>query len=236
MASANSGASSLSETSFVVAAASSGNAINTSANISKSAPPITSSAAAEHARLFGYRPLSTGNIRSRGTTAKGRARGWSNSSAPYNLHQRGLTWSRSFVCLAHSNQTYPPMSSEWVALALNNLGEKRVEFPRVGNGAQVHEAIVSTFPSLASGYELLQNSEGRGKDPLLLKILKCDNQLHLFRRLEQCSIKQVNSETAVEFLKLCQNFDLPFITPYIFSTFYTFVHILSHFGVRRIFI
>jgi len=51
---------------------------------------------------------------------------------------------------------------------LNNLGEKRVEFPRVGNGAQVHEAIVSTFPSLASGYELLRNSEGHGKE--LLKI------------------------------------------------------------------
>ena len=43
---------------------------------------------------------------------------------------------------------------------------------------------------------------------LLIKILKRDNQLHLFRRLEQCSIKQVNGETAVEFLKLCQNFEL----------------------------
>ena len=43
---------------------------------------------------------------------------------------------------------------------------------------------------------------------LLIKILKRDNQLHLFRRLEQCSKKQVNCETAVEFLKLCQNFDL----------------------------
>ena len=30
----------------------------------------------------------------------------------------------------------------------------------------------------------------------------------MFRRLEQCSIKQVNCETAVEFLKLCQNFEL----------------------------
>ena len=39
-------------------------------------------------------------------------------------------------------------------------------------------------------------------------ILKRDNQLHLFRRLEQCSIKLVNCETAVEFLKLCQNFEL----------------------------
>ena len=43
---------------------------------------------------------------------------------------------------------------------------------------------------------------------LLIKILKRDNQLHLFRRLEQCNIKQVNCETAVEFLKQCQNFEL----------------------------
>ena len=131
MASANSGASSFSETSSVVAAASSGNAINTSANISSnSAPTIASSATAEHARLFGYRPPSTGNVRSRGTSARGRARGRSNSSAPYNLHQRGLTWSRSFVCLAYSNQTHPPTPSERFVLALNNLGEKRVEFSR----------------------------------------------------------------------------------------------------------
>ena len=33
-------------------------------------------------------------------------------------------------------------------------------------------------------------------------------QLHLFRRLEQCSQKQVNCETAIEFLKLCQNLEL----------------------------
>ena len=159
LASANSPASSRSETSSVVAAAS-GNA--------NSAPPIASSAAAEHARLFGYRPPAACNVRSRGTSARGRGRGRSNSSAPYNLHQRGHTWSRSFVCLAYNNQTHPPTPSERVVLALNNLGEKRVEFPRDGNGAQVHEAIISTFPSLASGYELLRNSEGRGKE--LMKI------------------------------------------------------------------
>ena len=62
---ANSTASSLPATSSVLAAAS-GNAIS---NISStnSAPPIASSAASEHARLFGYRPLVAGNVRSRGT-------------------------------------------------------------------------------------------------------------------------------------------------------------------------
>ena len=164
LTSANYASSSVSETSSVVASAS-GNAINSSAN---SAPPIASSAASEHARLFGYRPPAACNVRSRDTSVRGRARGRSNSSGPYNLHERGLTWSRSFVCLAYSNQTHPPTPSERVVLALNNLGEKRVEFPRDGNGAQVHEAIVNTFPSLASGYELLRNSEGRGKE--LLKI------------------------------------------------------------------
>jgi len=75
VASANSGASSLSEISSVVASASSEKAINAPANISSnSAPTIASSAAAEHARLFGYRPPSTGNVRSRGTSARGRAR------------------------------------------------------------------------------------------------------------------------------------------------------------------
>jgi len=43
---------------------------------------------------------------------------------------------------------------------------------------------------------------------LLIRILKRDNQLHLFRRLEQCREKQVNCETAIQFLKLCQNFNL----------------------------
>ena len=150
------------ETSSVVAAAS-GKAINSSAN---SAPPmpIASSAASEHARLFGYRPPAACNVRSRG--ARGRGRGRSNSSAPYHLHQRGLTWSRSFVCLAYSNQTHPPTPGERVVLALNNLGQKRIEFPRDGNSAQVHEVIISTFPSLASGYQFIRNSEGRGKELL----------------------------------------------------------------------
>ncbi|KAL9952276.1 hypothetical protein ACROYT_G039506 [Oculina patagonica] len=43
---------------------------------------------------------------------------------------------------------------------------------------------------------------------MLIRILKRQNQLHLFRRLEQCSIKQVSCETAIEFLKLCKNLDL----------------------------
>ena len=43
---------------------------------------------------------------------------------------------------------------------------------------------------------------------LLIRFLKRDNQLHLFRRLEQCSKKQINCDGSVEFLRLCEDFDL----------------------------
>ena len=46
------------------------------------------------------------------------------------------------------------------------------------------------------------------KKSLLIKTLKRDNQLSLFRRLEQISKKQINCDGSIEFLRLCQNFDL----------------------------
>jgi len=46
------------------------------------------------------------------------------------------------------------------------------------------------------------------KKPLLIRILKQDNQLHLFQRLEQCSKKQINCHGSIEFLHLCQEFDV----------------------------
>ena len=42
----------------------------------------------------------------------------------------------------------------------------------------------------------------------LIRLLKRDKQPHFFRRLEQCSKKQINCDGSIEFLKLCQNFDL----------------------------
>ena len=44
--------------------------------------------------------------------------------------------------------------------------------------------------------------------PILLRILKRDNQLYLFRQLEKCSIRLTKCEGAIEFLRLCQNFNL----------------------------
>ena len=41
---------------------------------------------------------------------------------------------------------------------------------------------------------------------LLIKILKREEQLHLFRRLEQCSKKQIQCDGSIEFLRLCQSF------------------------------
>ena len=111
LSSATSTASSLPATSSVTSV------VTVSGNAANSAPPIPSSAASEHARLFGYRPPVAGNVRSRGTSSRGRARGRKNSGAPYDLHQRGLNWSRSFVCLAYCNQTHPPTPSERVAFS-----------------------------------------------------------------------------------------------------------------------
>ena len=41
---------------------------------------------------------------------------------------------------------------------------------------------------------------------LLLCILKRDNQLHFFRRLEKCSKRLTKCQGAIEFLRLCLNF------------------------------
>ena len=43
---------------------------------------------------------------------------------------------------------------------------------------------------------------------LLLHTLKRDNQLHIFRRLEKCSIRLIKCEGAIDFIRLCQNFDV----------------------------
>ena len=43
---------------------------------------------------------------------------------------------------------------------------------------------------------------------LLIKILKCDDTLHLFRSLKKCSKKQINCDCSIEFLRLCQNFNV----------------------------
>ena len=46
------------------------------------------------------------------------------------------------------------------------------------------------------------------KKSFLIKILKRDNQLSLFRRLERVSKKQINCDGSIEFLCLCKNSDL----------------------------
>ena len=43
---------------------------------------------------------------------------------------------------------------------------------------------------------------------LLIKCLKRDNQLQLFRWLERSSEKLINAKCALEFIQLCQSFDL----------------------------
>ena len=43
---------------------------------------------------------------------------------------------------------------------------------------------------------------------ILIKNLKRDNQLQLFKRLERSSEKLTSSRCALEFIQLCQSFDL----------------------------
>ena len=43
---------------------------------------------------------------------------------------------------------------------------------------------------------------------LLIRILKRDTQVHLFRRLEKCTKRLVKCEGSIEFLRLCINFDV----------------------------
>jgi len=73
LSSATSTASSLPATSSVTSV------VAVSGNAANSAPPMPSSAASQHARLFGYRPPVAGNVQSRGTSSRGRARGRTNS-------------------------------------------------------------------------------------------------------------------------------------------------------------
>ena len=48
-----------------------------------------------------------------------------------------------------------PTPAERVTLALNNLVEKKIEFPKNGNGTQVHQCIVEQFPQLDQrGYSI----------------------------------------------------------------------------------
>ena len=47
-----------------------------------------------------------------------------------------------------------------------------------------------------------------GRSCSFIRILRRENQLHLFRRLEQSSSKQIKCDGAIEFLRLCQNLDL----------------------------
>jgi len=134
-----------------------------------SAPSAGQTVRAEHARLFGYQPPS-GNVRSRPNNTGRRSRGTSRVGLPYN-RGHGQTWTRSFVCLASYSSNRLPTPAERVSLALNDLGEKKIEFPKNGNGAQVHQCIIEQFPQLGQrGYSILRTTSesGRGKDLMTL--------------------------------------------------------------------
>lgn len=123
---------------------------------------LATTARAEHQRLFGYQPP-TGSRVSRHARQRNPPRVY--------LQRPGQTWSRSFVCLASCTSNQLPTPTERISLALSNLGEKKLEFPKNGTGTQVHNCIVNKFPELGQrGYAILRtnNEGGRGKDLMKL--------------------------------------------------------------------
>jgi len=142
MSSANSAASSLPATSSVVAGSRSA-ITNSSAN---SAPPIASSAASEHTRLFGYRTRLFGYMSEAVVPVPEVEPEVDQTLAPRTIStSEASPGTYLFVCLAYSNQTHPPAPSERVGFALINLREKRIEFPLDGNEAQVHKPSSAHF-------------------------------------------------------------------------------------------
>ena len=118
-----------------------------------SAPSAVSTARAEHSRLFGYQPLS-GNPRIRPNNGRRPPR----TSRPNLPYKTGQTWTL-------------PTPAERVTLALNNLGGKKTEFPKNGNGTQVHQCIAKQFPQLDQrGYSILRTTSESGRSKDLIKI------------------------------------------------------------------
>ena len=121
----------------------------------------------EHNRLFGYWPPAP--TRGRSLRGSNRRSPYTNSHPAYSARGRlNNTWTRSFVCLAVAGQLTSPSTAERIDLSINGLGEKKLTFPKDGNVAEVHEVIVSAFPALGEGYEILRATEGRSKELLLI--------------------------------------------------------------------
>ena len=56
-----------------------------------------------------------------------------------------------------------PTCKEKLALAMADLGEKKIAFNKNGKGCHIHEKLLETFPKLkdGGGYELLRTEDGR---------------------------------------------------------------------------
>ena len=131
-----------------------------------SAPSAVPTARAKHVHLFGDQPPA-GNPHSRPNNGRRPPR-TNRANLPYD---RGQTRTRTFVCLASSSSSQLPTPAERVTLALNNLGEKKIEFPRNGNGTQVHQCIVEQFPQLDHrGYSILRTTSESGRSRDLMQI------------------------------------------------------------------
>ena len=146
--------------------ASTGAAVSVSAGTTTTTPPRSTtpvtSALEEHRRIFGFRPPSGPAARRPSGASRG-ARGARRGARPYFVPKN--TFTRTFVCLADSEQDVIPDASERIRLSMAGLGEAKIVFNKDGNALHVHEKIIESFPALAEagGYEILRKLEGSTK-------------------------------------------------------------------------
>ena len=99
---------------------------------------------------------------------------WKKAAANQSCESAVQTWTRTFACLASSFSSQLQTPAERVTLALNNLGGKKKEFPRSGNGTQVHQCIVNReqFPQLdhRGTYSILRTTSESGRSRDLMQI------------------------------------------------------------------
>ena len=85
------------------------------------------------------------------------------SSLPYARPRRMLQWNQKFYCLATKNATQVPMArAQKLALWCSGLGKKYLRMSFDSTAEQLHQELLSLFPSLSTcgGYELLRCSQG----------------------------------------------------------------------------
>jgi len=122
-------------------------------------PASASSGAMELRRLFNW--TSSGSRR----TGEKRKAGQTSSTNKGKKRKRSVTWTHTYICLAHPDDDTAPTSMERAALKLAGLGEKRFPVDATCTSQEFYDEILIQFPKIrdGGGYELLRVSEGGGR-------------------------------------------------------------------------